>query len=398
VIRSILRVALGLSVMACLLLATHPPQLAAQQTPQLTPQQTSQQAGVLLSYGGIGDAGYQYKTMWIVFSSTEARVVATVPDVIVLRPTGFWRLGHAIVCEYDPGAERDTSRDVLWQTELAQAPVIEQGPPCKGHLVQNLRGDSGEDNLPSTGETAINLCGQEDAKLLFVSPGYIAEEFSDWDRCEVRGEQFTTRDDVRSIDGGAHLDLGEILGGPAAAAYSVAAKKGFRENSKSYNCPENDPADYDLKSWSIIHVGGAWHPAAALDHFMGDCAFSYPMDLTLPKSLTGEAAQGRQWPAVAGVIPKLSVFYLSPGGDYALILVSPKEHEYYLYAYATKSGVPSKRLAEIPWDKLNSHPIVMAQWAPGKYVATWSSVMAKIEETPLPGPTVRTPNSTSNNQ
>ena len=49
----------------------------------------AQQAGVLLGYGELAsDGGYQYKTVWIVFWPTEARVAATVPDVIVILARG----------------------------------------------------------------------------------------------------------------------------------------------------------------------------------------------------------------------------------------------------------------------------------------------------------------------
>ncbi|MGC2388338.1 MAG: hypothetical protein WA621_02990 [Candidatus Acidiferrum sp.] len=64
-----------------------------------------QQAGVLLVYGSpTSDINYEYKTVWVVFSPAEAQIVAIVPDVIVPRSTGFWRIGTANVCDY----QRDT--------------------------------------------------------------------------------------------------------------------------------------------------------------------------------------------------------------------------------------------------------------------------------------------------
>jgi len=349
----------------------------------------SQQAGVLLGYGELrSDGGYQYKTVWIVFSPTEARVAATVPDVIVPRATGFWRVGKTIVCEFD-GTERDSARDAVWQTPIEKAPLIREGPPCKSHKAGDTEESDNATNESTAAGAHVPLCGRETAKLLFVSPGYLAEQFNAWDSCDARGGHDITRDDVRPLDNGAPMTLAELFGERAEGAYSSAAKKGFAENSKDYNCPEPDPERYDLKSWNIGHVQGAWRPFAALNEFMGECAYAFPTDLELPKSVTGETPKGAQLRAVAGAIPLLSDFFLSPLGDYALVLVSPKNAEYHLYAFTAKNGVPGKRLAEIPWDNWNSHPIVIAQWSSGKYVAQWTDALQKIQEHPLPEPVVR---------
>ena len=128
---------------------------------------------------------------------------------------------------------------------------------------------------------------------------------------------------------------------------------------------------------------------ASLDMFMGGCAYGYPMDLELPKSVTGERSKTGLWPKIAAAFPHVSDFYFSPFGDYALVLVSPKDAEYHLYAYSAKNGALNKRLAEIPWDKYNSHPIVMTQWSSGKCVSQWTDVITKIKDHPSPDPVVQ---------
>jgi hypothetical protein len=353
------------------------------------PSVRAQQAGVLLGYGEqTSDSGYQYKTMWIVFSQEDAHVAATVQDVIVPRSTGFWRVGKTILCEYDASTEQNSSRDVLWQTAIEKAPLIEQGPACKSHKPGDLR--ENEDDGPSDAtHQHVNLCGREAGELHFVSPGYIAEEFNAWDGCDPRGGRDTLRDNVRPIEKGEPVSLEEFFGERAAGAYSLAAKKGFAENSKEYNCPAPDPKRYDLKSWKIGHLRGSWLAVASLNEFTGGCAFWYPTDLVLPKSVTGEVPKMGLWRSIASAVPHLSDFYLSPLGDYALVLVNPKNGEYHLYAYSAKSGVLGKRLAEIPWENSNSHPIVMAQWSTGKYVAQWTAAIQKIKDHPLQDPVVR---------
>ena len=349
-----------------------------------------QQAGMLLGYGEmISDGGYNYKTMWIVFSPGEARVVATVPDVIVPRDTGFWRVGRIIVCEFDEAAQRDTTEDVIWQTPLEKAPEIPQGPPCKSHRVVDPLGGNADENLTASDNPTTDLCGHSAGILLFVSPTYLAENFDDWDRCEARGGHDTKRDDVHSLDDEVRVSLQDLFGEQAAKEYSAAVRKGFVESQKDYNCPEPATESYNLKSWNITHLRGAWRAAAADDEFMGECVFIHAMNLPLPKRITGESPKPAPWPLFAHAIPHLSDFYLSPFGDYALVLVSPKNADYHLYAYSVKNGAPDKRLAEIPWENYNSHPIVMTQWSSGKYVAAWTEVVEKIRDHPLPNPVVR---------
>lgn len=350
----------------------------------------AQQAGVLLGYGDrTSNEGDQYKTMWIVFSQEQARVVATVPDVIVPRSAGFWRVGKTIICEYDPSTQQDSSRDVLWQGAIENAAVINQGPPCKSHRPGDGDDSGDESAVPQSAGPHVALCSREAAKLLFVSPAYLAENFDDFDTCDPRGGRDTNRDNVRPLAGGAPISLAEFFAERATTQYSLAAKKGFRENSKDYNCPAPDPEKYDLKSWGIAHVRGAWLPVAAVDEFMGECAFGHPIDLPLPKGVTGEPPRATLWPAIASAVPHLSDFYLSPLSDYALVLVTPKNAEYHLYAYSAKNGIPKKRLAEIPWDNATSHPIVMAQWSSGKYVPQWTVAIQKIQDHPLSAPVVR---------
>src|SRR5258708_20101552 len=94
----------------------------------------AQQVGVLLAYAErSSDVGNGYRTMWVVFSPTEARVLATVPEVIVPRSTGFWRIGSAIVCDYGSSDRWGSFQEILWQTPLEKVPGIDLGSPCKNN-------------------------------------------------------------------------------------------------------------------------------------------------------------------------------------------------------------------------------------------------------------------------
>src|SRR5262249_648968 len=149
------------------------------------------------------------------------------------------------------------------------------------------------------------------------------------------GRDITTND-VRLFDGKDPIALGDLFGAPAAAAYAAAAKKGFVELSKETNCPEPGEEEYDLKSWEILRQRGAWVPGASLNMYHGECAYVHPMTLRLPKSVTGETVKPELWRAFAAALPHLSDLFVSPLGDYALVLVAPKNFEYHLYAYTVQ--------------------------------------------------------------
>jgi hypothetical protein len=345
----------------------------------------AQQTGVLLGYGSPApDGGWGYQTMWIVFSGEEAKVTVVVPDVVVPRATGFWRVGRSLVCEFEESISRDGNREVLWTSPIEKTPAPKVAPSCKNHRA----GDEADGGDAAEGENSNNvvLCSKETARLLYVSPAIFSQQFDSWDGCDARGGRDQSRDEVRHFEDSAPLSMADFFGERTTAAYSKALEQGFAENSKEYNCPDLEADEYNLKSWQVVHVRGAWHAAAAMDSIMGECAFQYPTALVLPKSVTGEVSKAALWPAMAKAVPHLSDFYFSPLGDYALVLMSPKNFEYHLYAYSAKNGELGKMLAEIPWENTNSHPIVMAQWSAGKYVAQWTEVLQKIKDHPLPDP------------
>ena len=350
------------------------------------PEATASQAGVLLAYSGGPDNYSPYRTAWIVFSANDARVAVTVPDIIVPRSTGFWRLGSTVACEFSGESQQDASREIIWQSPVEKTPVFNQGPPCKSHksaIPDQVEEEENAAPADSSG-AQVPLCSVETASILFVSPTHLAERFNDYDRCDPRGGRDTTRNDVRALDNPAPVSLSDLFGAAAAKSYRSAEQKGFAENSKDYNCPEPDDERFDLKSWGISHRRGAWAPMASLNQWMGECVYSYQMDLTLPKAITAEVSKAEHWKSFAAAVPHLEDFFVSPLGDYALVLVSAKDFDHHLYAYSIQNGVPAKRLAEIPWDNYNSYFIVMAQWSSAKYVPQWTSAIQKIQSQPLP--------------
>src|SRR5947209_2607239 len=126
-------------------------------------QAAAQEGGVLL---GVLD-GKGYSSYWIVHTPGEARVAATLPDLIVPHGPGFWRAGKVEVCESEAGF--GGTRQVIYTAPLASAPVVYQRSRCA-----KTRGD--------------RHCDIIESDVLYLSPQLISQRFEkrQTEACEPR--------------------------------------------------------------------------------------------------------------------------------------------------------------------------------------------------------------------
>jgi hypothetical protein len=98
-----------------------------------------------------GDASMvRYETLWIVRDASGARIAATLPDIIVPRKSGFWRMGIEHTCQLTPAAQGDSNdrgnistADIPFAVPVGQAPVVElEFPACDAQTAKRLFDDS----------------------------------------------------------------------------------------------------------------------------------------------------------------------------------------------------------------------------------------------------------------
>jgi len=104
------------------------------------------------------------------------------------------------------------------------------------------------------------------------------------------------------------------------------------------------------------------------------------MALTLPSSVTGATVVPLSWTSLARAIPGLVDYFAAPGGAYLVALAEARPGDRRLLAYSLSAGRPARKLLDVP---SAPNPVVMTQWAKGRYVAAWSEVISGIRDHPL---------------
>src|SRR5258708_3736590 len=92
----------------------------------------------------------RYQTLWIIRDASSAHIVASLPDIIVPRKTGFWRVGVEHACQVNPPAGDDrkdfssvTTEDYGYAVPVEQTPTVEtQFAACDLLTAKRLFDDS----------------------------------------------------------------------------------------------------------------------------------------------------------------------------------------------------------------------------------------------------------------
>jgi hypothetical protein len=92
----------------------------------------------------------RYETLWIVRDASGTRIAATLPDLIVPRKSGFWRMGIEHTCQLTSTAKGDaneheniTTADFRYAFAVGRAPVVElEFPACDAQRAKRLFDDS----------------------------------------------------------------------------------------------------------------------------------------------------------------------------------------------------------------------------------------------------------------
>jgi hypothetical protein len=94
----------------------------------------SQTSGLLLGLAGSGcaenDCSNYMRTLWIAPQGAAVKLVATVPDIIVPRQDGFWRVGVRVVCDA-PEDWGIAQYDSLFAVKVRERPEFKDKVSCE---------------------------------------------------------------------------------------------------------------------------------------------------------------------------------------------------------------------------------------------------------------------------
>ena len=352
--------------------------------PGVGPSSALAQSGVLV--GVATPSGYE--TLWIVRDAARP-VHATIPDLLVPRADGWWRMGTVPICSTE-GPEGQ-SMDVLWRARADSAPVISE--IC--HEIPR-----GEMPFPIYAEDSVARdsltkefvrCSWSRIEIKFVSPEYLAvgERSGQTEECEPRGGRWYQSYYVSRFNGDSSLALSRFAETPVDSIGRVALSRAASELTRDEMCTR---VVEGFNAKELLDVGAAWYPAREQGRWMpvlmeelgtGDCQLLPVVDVGLSGALTGHDSLPTPWGVLARQVRGLVDAFTSPRGDLVIARAGDS-----LFVHLGAGAKLGRRIGAIPFTE---REIVMIQWTTGRNVARWDREIAAMIRRGLSGPQVVPP-------
>lgn len=342
------------------------------------------QSGVLI--GASSPAGYE--TLWIVRDASRP-LQATIPELLVPRGDGWWRLGTVPICS--TGGSEPQSMDVLWRAPADSTPVISE-------ICHEL--PRGELPLPVYAEDSATAdsarkelirCSWSKIEIKFVSPEYVAvgERSGQTEECEPRGGRWYQSYYVSRFNGDSSLSLAEIalsrVDSIGRAALAAAAKELAKDDVctnivQGFNASELPEIG---AQWFPTRSVGRWIPVLVEELGAGECQLLPGVDVALSRAFTGHDVLRPSWSALSRQVKGITDALTSPSGDLVVVRASDS-----LFIYLGGRERLGRRVGAVPF---SGREIVMLQWVTGRNVARWNREIAAMVRNNLPAPNVVPP-------
>lgn len=354
----------------------------------------------------------QYETMWIVRDGSGAHVAATLPDIIVPRKTGFWRLGIAHTCQFTRprnGSPTDhgniSTADIGYAVPVERAPLVQLNipdPACDPETAKRMFDDSYQlyagDNPQPPHPNAPSECGWQSLWFSSILPDLISVSYYQGlsETCDPRGGNSYQNDWVQSPDTPisssdqthSHIPFDEVFGADGHRAWIRAVTASGPSGDSCLADVPREELD-DQTGWSLLHFYGKWLTYAFVQKGKFCAVAAYPKVAVL-RWLTHAAPLPIPWPVLEKQLPGISDAYMSPSGSILLAIVSKQD------PHPRQSQVISVALFDFSGNKLGTKlldlpasDIVMAEWASGRYVQSWTDSLSALHSHGLPALVVR---------
>jgi hypothetical protein len=354
----------------------------------------------------------RYETLWIVRDASGAHVSATLPDILVPRQSGFWRIGIEHTCQLTAAKDdannhgNISTADIPYAVPVGQAPVIEiDHPLCDPQTAKRLFDDSyNPESVPDPDSehppdaNAPSECGWANRWFATVLPDLISVSYFQGvsESCEPQGGN-----DYKEIWVQSPEEPFPLLGPaqqqiPFAAVFGAAAHRAWIRavsggRSEGDSCIADNPEeDMQQTGWSLKHFRGEWH-THAFAQVGRVCAASGDPKVIVPRTLTQAIPLPIPWAALEKQLPGISDAYLAPGGSALLAIQSEKgdpvtdQGETIAVALFDFSGNKlGAKLLDLPPAK-----IVMVQWATGRFVPSWTESVSALQAQRLGPATIK---------
>lgn len=349
-----------------------------------------------------------YRTLWITPHGATVQIVE-LPDLIVPRRVGFWRIGVRTYCDPNKAEDRDGNtvpwpRDTWFASPVSERPVVDGPVPCPA---------------PVPDEN----CGGDSITVTFVNGDYIALEEREDTECGVHPDSSGTWT-VRPLGdhGASPLAYSAIGGEGASDVYEQRAAHALMENDQGMRDAGALPGDGDTEEdreirksnpqwssmtevqkvaalqtvddgcfpqhndgeWDIERIQGRWVANGAFDtHRL--CGVYVHFELPFPAALAGPATTPISLNAIRKQVPDAYDAFWSPNQAMVVVLVGrsklgpgfPFPSQTSLEVFSPHGQDLGKPTLTLPL--MDYEGPVMAESATGGNVARWTTELTKIK-------------------
>jgi hypothetical protein len=348
-----------------------------------------------------------YETLWIVRDGSGAHIAAKLPDIVVPRKSGFWRLGIAHMCQLARPATNDSNDhgnirtdEVAYATPVLQRPVVEIGNhECDAKTKARLFDDSYDadyvpdpDKSPAPAPDAPTECGWTYRWFESVLPDLVSVSMFQGapESCTSEGGNLYNEiwvqkpDDPFPVIGPDKAQIPfDVLFGAASHDAWLRAVSGGKPGADSC-VGYDDSQDMQQTGWALVHAHGEWRTRAFVQ--VGRvCAATGDPKMMVPRSVTHATPPPVAWGELQKQMPGIWDAYFSPNGSVILAIQATQPETFEqprittVALYAFSGGRIGEKLLDLPPTK-----IVMVEWATGRFVENWTRTLEEVQTKGLP--------------
>jgi hypothetical protein len=329
-----------------------------------------------------GNGQGAFETFLLVIDGGQMKVAVRTPHLYFPRKSGFWEVGilppKISEGQKNGGTDSPAWDDwKLWASPMGQKPALAPAPE-KTEKVETS--EEGKETEQRGGVRYFTLSWVGSDSL----------SFTDYFESYAGDLSYVTAPMILSIDDVATLAYSQFSSIPAWTP-PTSPEQYQRDLARCVSEDEEKPGysraalETATQGWRIIRGRMRWDFEWSLNHGTGAargynaiCATS----LRPPRSLIGADSLKIAWNQILPRIPDAQTAFSSPDGSVLLVFTKSQ-----ILAFRPAEGALSKPFATLNNDP---YPILMAQWAIGKYADNWAQILSQAkswtELSPTAGP------------
>lgn len=331
-----------------------------------------------------GNGQGAFETYLLVIEGDQMRVALRTPHLYFPRKSGFWEVG-ILPPKISDGGKNGGANSLAWDDWKLWASPIGQKPALAPAPEKTEKVETSEE-----GKEMEQRGGVRYFTLSWVGSDYLS--FTDYIESYAGDLSYVTAPMILPIDDLGRLAYSEFSS-TTTWAPPTSPEQYQRDLTRCASVGVEEPGysrealETGSQGWRIIRGRMRWDFEWSLNHATGAargynaiCASS----LRPPRSLIGADSLKLAWNQILPRIPDAQTAFSSPDGSVLLVFAKNQ-----ILAFRPAEGRLSKPFATLNNDP---HPILMAQWALGKYADNWAQILSQAKSwTELP-PTAGTIN------